>query len=300
MALAVEHVHHFDMGTWLLFFAYLTSVVGSIVGLACTVQARFASTSRAGIGWLALAAMSIGGVGIWLMHFIAMLGFTTPGNPVRYDIPRTALSAVMSVGAVFLGLLVFGIRGRFSLWRLLVAGAITGLAVALMHYTGMWAVQIQGTIGYSTGLVLLSVGIAVVAATAALWFTVAVDRVVLRVVAGLIMGFAVTGMHYTGMAAVQVRLDADAAAPAGVEVFSFLFPVFVLAAVALAVPITAVLLAPPRTEVAFVPAPVADEQTGAPGDVVPADDERAGMDEPGGVATPPATPPVTPVAPLRS
>ena len=242
MPVAADHVHHFAMGTWVMFFAYLVSVVGAVVGLACTLQARHA-TGRARLWWLAAAALSIGGVGIWLMHFIAMLGFDTPGMPVRYDIGRTALSAVLSVGAVFAGLLVFGVRGRFSVGRLVLGGLVMGLAVNLMHYTGMWAVRIQGTFSYDDGLVWLSIVIAVVAATAALWFTVLFDSVALRVVAGLVMGIAVTGMHYTGMAAVQVHMDPAAPPPAGVEVFTFLFPVFVLGVLALAVPIYAVLMA---------------------------------------------------------
>jgi NO-binding membrane sensor protein with MHYT domain len=251
----VNHVDHFYMGSWLLFFAYITSVVGSTVGLACTLQARNAS-GRAHTRWLVLAAVSIGGVGIWLMHFIAMLGFSTPGMPVRYDIARTVLSAVLSISAVFVGLMVFGVRSGFSRWRLLLGGLITGLAVNLMHYTGMWAVQIKGSIGYDTGLVILSIVIAVVAATAALLFTVIVDRLALRVVAGLIMGVAVTGMHYTGMAAVRVTMNPNAPDPAGAEVFSFLFPVFVLAAAALTIPISAVLMAPARRPpVAPVPVP---------------------------------------------
>jgi NO-binding membrane sensor protein with MHYT domain len=241
MPVAAGHVHHFAMGSWLLFFAYLVSVVGCVVGLACTLQARHAQDTPR-LGWLAAAAVSIGGVGIWLMHFIAMLGFDTPGSPVRYDIGRTAISAALSITAVFVGLVVFGVRSRYSPWRLLLGGLIMGLAVNLMHYTGMWALQIQGTITYNDALVWLSIAIAIVAATAALWFTVLFDSIALRVVAGLIMGIAVTGMHYTGMAAVEVNLNPAAQAPAGAEVFTFLFPVFVLAVVALAVPIYAVLM----------------------------------------------------------
>jgi NO-binding membrane sensor protein with MHYT domain len=249
-------VHHFDMGVWLLFLAYLTSVTGSTVGLACTLQSRYALTPRARLAWLALAAVSIGGVGIWVMHFIAMLGFATPGLPVRYDISRTVLSAILSIAAVFVGLLVFGVRTKFALWRLLVGGVITGLAVNLMHYTGMWAVRVKGSIGYDPGLVLLSIVIAVVAATAALWFTVLVDRVWLRLLAGVIMGVAVTGMHYTGMAAVRVTMNANAPDPSGVEVFTFLFPVFVLAAIALVVPICAALMAAPASEKEAILQPV--------------------------------------------
>lgn len=241
MPAAAGHVHHFAMGSWLLFFAYLVSVVGCVIGLACTLQTRRGDGTRR-LGWLAAAAVSIGGVGIWMMHFIAMLGFDTPGTPVRYDIARTAISAVLSIAAVFLGLVVFGVRARFAPWRLMLGGLIMGLAVNLMHYTGMWAVRVQGTITYNPGLVLLSIVIAIVAATAALWFTVLFDGVWLRIVAGAIMGIAVTGMHYTGMAAVRISVDIAAPAPEGVEVFTFLFPVFVLAVVALAVPIYAVLM----------------------------------------------------------
>ncbi|HEV7650281.1 MAG TPA: MHYT domain-containing protein [Actinophytocola sp.] len=244
----MDHVHHFDLGSWLVVFAYLTSAVGCTIGLACTPIARRAPTEVGRIGWLGLAALSIGGVGIWLMHFIAMLGFTTPGMPIRYDVGRTAFSALLAVAAVFAGLLVFGARRAYSWWRLVLGGVLTGFAVALMHYSGMWALNIKGSISYDPGLVALSVVIAVVAATAALWFTVATDRWWLRLLAGAVMGMAVTGMHFTGMAAVRVHLDMTAPAPAGAEVFTFLLPVFVVAALALAGPISAVLMANPADD----------------------------------------------------
>jgi NO-binding membrane sensor protein with MHYT domain len=241
----MDHAEHFALGHWLLVLAYLTSVVGCALGLACAVQARHAASDRHRLRWLVLAAISIGGVGIWLMHFVAMLGFSTPGMPVRYDVFRTALSALLSVAAVFTGLLlVVGGRARFAWWRLALGGLVTGLAVNLMHYTGMSALRVKGDFAYDGVLVALSVVIAVVAATAALWFTVFLDRLSLRLLAGFVMAAAVTGMHYTGMAAVRMRMDAAAPDPAGTEVFSFLFPVFVLAAIAMAVPLCAVLVAP--------------------------------------------------------
>jgi NO-binding membrane sensor protein with MHYT domain len=159
---------------------------------------------------------------------------------------------------VFAGLLVFGARRRFAVWRLLLGGLITGCAVALMHYTGMWAVNLKGTITYDAGLVALSVVIAVLAATVALWFTVAIERLWLQVLAGMVMGVAVVGMHYTGMAAVRAHLDPTAPAPAGVEVFTFLLPIFVVAAVVLAATITAVLMAAPDDYEEPAPAPVGE------------------------------------------
>ena len=248
-----HQMHHFDMGYWLLGLAYIVSVTGSVVGLACTRQSAAASDRRDRLRWLAMASIAIGGVAIWLMHFIAMLGFAIPNSVVRYNLGWTVASAALSISAVFVGLITIG--RTVNLPRLIAGGVITGLAVALMHYTGMWAVQIQGTIAYNKGLVALSILIAVVAATAALWFTLVLESPVLRFAAGLVMGVAVVGMHYTGMAAVRVDVDHAAAVPGGLEVFSFLFPVFVIGLLALAVPITAVMLASDRGAAEKRPAP---------------------------------------------
>ena len=237
-------VHHFDMGIWLLFLAYVVSVTGSVVGLACT-RLGAAANGRDRVRWLVMASIAIGGVAIWLMHFIAMLGFAIPSGVVRYHLGWTVASAGLAIAAVFVGLLVVG--RTVQPLRLIVGGVITGSAVALMHYTGMWAMQIQGTISYDRTLVGASVLIAVVAATAALWFTLVLESPMLRFGAGLVMGLAVTGMHYTGMAAVRVSVNPNAPIPGGLEVFSFLFPVFVIGLLALVVPITAVMLAPDRS-----------------------------------------------------
>jgi len=241
----VNHdVHHFDMGLWLLFLAYVVSVTGSVVGLACTRCGAAEPDGRERLRWLAMAAIAIGGVGIWLMHFIAMLGFAIPSGVVRYHLGWTVASAALAIVAVFIGLITVGRSVDYV--RLIVGGVITGCAVALMHYTGMWAMQIQGSISYDRNLVILSVAIAVVAATAALWFTLVLSTPLMRFVAGLVMGVAVTGMHYTGMAAVRVSVDHGVPMPQGYEVFSFLFPVFVIGLLALVLPITAVMLAPDR------------------------------------------------------
>jgi NO-binding membrane sensor protein with MHYT domain len=250
-------VHHFDMGMWLLLLAYIVSVTGSVVGLACTRLSAQAPDGRTRLRWLAMASIAIGGVAIWLMHFIAMLGFAIPNSVVRYNLGWTAASAALSISAVFIGLITIG---RTVDWRRLIpGGVITGLAVALMHYTGMWAMQIQGTIAYDKTLVALSILIAIVAATAALWFTLVLESPVLRFGAGLVMGVAVVGMHYTGMAAMRVTADPALPVPGGLEVFSFLFPVFVIGLLALAIPITAVMLAPDRvgSEAESAPTPVA-------------------------------------------
>jgi NO-binding membrane sensor protein with MHYT domain len=73
----VDDIENFAMGGWMFVLAYLTSAVGGTLGLACTLQARHATSEAIRLRWLALASISIGGIGIWLMHFIGMLGFAT-------------------------------------------------------------------------------------------------------------------------------------------------------------------------------------------------------------------------------
>lgn len=239
-----DHVNHFAMGWVIPVLAYAVSVTGSFVGLACALQARRDPARRT--WWQILAAISIGGVAIWLMHFIAMLGMSVDGSVTRYNLGWTAVSAVLAVAATFLALRAVGQKVRLS--RLVLAGVLLGLAVNGMHYMGMYALNIQGSFSYNMLLVAASIAIAVVAGTAALWFTLVVNNVWARLAAGFVMGVAVVGMHFTGMAAMQVDLDPNASIPAGLDVFTFLFPVFVVGLIALAVPIASVMLAGDRDE----------------------------------------------------
>ncbi|GGM49516.1 MHYT domain-containing signal sensor [Longimycelium tulufanense] len=228
-----HEVNHFAMGHGMLVLAYFTSVTGSLLGLLCMSRARSMREPRQKMMWTALGALAIGGVGIWLMHFIAMLGFTIPGAPIRYNAPVTALSALIAVVVVGMGL--FAVTwGPFRLWRLLLGGPITGFGVASMHYMGMAAVRFQGKLTYNDTLVMLSVLIAAVAATAAIWFTIVVRGWPATIAAGFVMGVAVTGMHYTGMAAVRVQVDTTLPTPAGTEVFGLVFPVFVIGGLVIA------------------------------------------------------------------
>ncbi|MBF6212755.1 hypothetical protein IU433_20135 [Nocardia puris] len=194
-------IHHFSYGWLTPLLAYLMSFTGSLLGLQCAARARTGSNR---VGWLLLAALALGGTGIWVMHFIGMLGFSIAGVEIRYDVPLTLVSAVTAIVVVGIGLFVV-VRPRPTVTALLSGGTVTGLGVATMHYTGMVALRSHATIGYSAPLVALSVAIAVVAATAALWFTVRVQRFLATVGAALIMAAAVCGMHYTGMASMHAE-----------------------------------------------------------------------------------------------
>ncbi|OPF74688.1 hypothetical protein VT50_0226445 [Streptomyces antioxidans] len=184
--------------------AYLMACLGGALGLRCT--ARSVRTQRPGkAGWLALGSASIGS-GIWTMHFIGMMGFHVKETPIDFDLPISLLSLAVAIVVVGIGVFMVGYRGT-SPGVLLSAGVFTGLGIVGMHYTGMSAMRVEGRLEYSVPVVLLSVLIAVVAGTAALWAAVTLQGFRASLSSGLVMGVAVTGMHYTGMAAVSVRLD---------------------------------------------------------------------------------------------
>jgi NO-binding membrane sensor protein with MHYT domain len=196
-------VHNFSYGALNPGLAFAMSCLGSFLGLRCVILSR-AYEGAAKARWLILASVAIGAVGIWSMHFIAMLGFTIPGEPLRYNVPVTIASMLLAVVVVGAGLFIVGF-GHGQLSRLVLGGVIIGVGVAAMHYLGMAAMSMTGSMSYRLPMVALSVVIAIVAGTAALWIGTWIRGMVATVGAAVVMGIAVTGMHYTGMAALQIK-----------------------------------------------------------------------------------------------
>jgi NO-binding membrane sensor protein with MHYT domain len=199
----VVSVHDFSYGLLNPLLGYAMSCLGAFLGLRCVILAR-AYEGAARARWLSLAAVSIGAVGIWAMHFIAMLGFSVPGEPILYNVPMTIGSMLIAVAVVGVGLFIVGF-GDGGWPRLLAGGVIIGVGVAAMHYMGMGAMSMPGSMSYNAPLVALSVLIAIAAGTAALWIGTWVRSMAATLGAALVMGIAVTGMHYTGMAALHVK-----------------------------------------------------------------------------------------------
>jgi NO-binding membrane sensor protein with MHYT domain len=199
----VVQVHNFAYGILNPGLAYLMSCLGCFLGLQCTQRAR-AMHGAARTRWLLLAAVSIGVTGIWVMHFVAMLGFTINNQVIQYNVPITILSMLIAVTVVAVGLLIVGFGGE-GLRPLLTGGTIIGIGVAGMHYMGMFAMRMPDTMHWNVSMVILSLIIAIVAGTAALWFALRLrGGLGHTLVATAIMGVAVSGMHYTGMAALHV------------------------------------------------------------------------------------------------
>jgi NO-binding membrane sensor protein with MHYT domain len=205
--------------------SYVMACVGGALGLRCMVRA-LAAKGRTKRYWLITGATAIG-TGIWTMHFIAMLGFGVTGTDVRYDVPLTVLSLVVAVLVVGVGVFAVG-YSRSKTLAVLLGGLVAGLGVAAMHYIGMAAMRLSGSVGYDAGIVVLSVAIAVAAATAALWATLTIQGPASAIGASLVMGVAVSAMHYTAMAAVHVDLHSSHSTVAGATPMQFIFPLTVV------------------------------------------------------------------------
>ncbi len=155
--------------------------------------------------WIGGGALAMG-FGIWSMHFTGMLAYNLP-VPIRYHWGLTALSLGIAIGVSVVALRITG-RERVAPAALLGAGLGMGVAIAGMHYTGMAAVRVPGALRYHAPLVAASVAIALVAATAALWlllhfrFRTGARAAWGKAASAGVMGVAITGMHYTAMAAV--------------------------------------------------------------------------------------------------
>lgn len=171
--------------------------------------------------WLAGGSLCLG-VGIWAMHFIGMLAFNLPCSS-SYDARLTLLSMVPGILASMLALSLIS-RDDISNLKLVAGGVLLGSGIGAMHYAGMAAMRIDGMIRYDVRLFLISILVAVVLAILALWinFRLNARRSVWSrwsaFFSALIMGLAVSGMHYTAMAAAYfIRVDTPAGSSAGMS-----------------------------------------------------------------------------------
>ncbi|TWV39885.1 hypothetical protein FRZ03_23330 [Streptomyces misionensis] len=217
-------VDGFGYGAVTPLVAYLMACLGGALGLRCITRSLLLTHSRRP-AWLALGAAALG-CGIWTMHFIAMMGFRIERTPVHYDEPITYASLGLAVVMVGIGVFIVGYRGATGA-PLFTGGTITGLGVASMHYLGMAGMRFHGQFVYSIPTVVASVAIGVVASVAALWAAGRSHGLLPTVGASLLMGLAVSGMHYTAMAALSVHLDGTAETTVDTRTTSALVPMLI-------------------------------------------------------------------------
>jgi PAS domain S-box-containing protein len=199
----------------LVVLSYVVAVLASHVTLSLAGRLRPMESTRAGHRppywpWIVGGAFSMG-TGIWSMHFIGMLAFHLPIR-VAYDLPLTTTSWVIAVVVSGFALHRFH-RNDTTVSGIGVPGVFIGVGISAMHYTGMAAMQMFPSIDYDPLLFATSVVIAIGAAIAALWiaFSLPYGRGSKRwhkIAAASVMGAAITGMHYTGMAAAHFAPNA--------------------------------------------------------------------------------------------
>lgn len=149
-------------------------------------------------------SLALGG-GIWSMHFLGMLAFELCAD-VRFDLGITLLSMLPSLAASWVALSLLA-RRDLSLLQLCVGGVLVGAGIGAMHYSGMAAMQMAPLLRYDPWMFALSIVVAVALAIVALWVRFGLEgrlpSLWALLISALVMGLAISGMHYTGMAAAR-------------------------------------------------------------------------------------------------
>ncbi|MPZ38896.1 MAG: PAS domain-containing protein [Rhizobiales bacterium] len=186
----------------LVAIAALVCLCASLVAVRLIHRACVTS-GRTRWWWIVTAGGAVG-FGIWATHFIAMLS-CRPGVPLGYDVGLTVLSLLAAVVVTSLGVGVGVSNPRW--WAPPAGGAIVGGGVAIMHFIGMWALDVPGHIAWSPTLMAASILLGVVLAMMAV--TLAVDRHSGAATAGaaLLLTLAVALLHFTAMDAVEITPD---------------------------------------------------------------------------------------------
>ncbi len=199
-----------DYNVWLIALSLVVSATGAFAALTVS---RYAAEVDGTIHntWLLLASLVLSSAAIWGMHFVGMLSYD-PGVAISYDIAWTLVSLIAPLPLTLVGLLV-ALRWprRTPAW--LGGGAVMGLGILSMHFTGMAGLRIAAQIDHEPMLMAAAAAIAIVASMIALRFAT-YPRGTGRALGALTIAAGVSGMHYTAMAAMSLR-------PTGAEVDYF-------------------------------------------------------------------------------
>ena len=157
--------------------------------------------SRQGL-WLGIAAISTG-FGIWATHFIAMLAFA-PSLPTGYNVALTILSLLAAVSLTGVGFCVALMPGR--VWAGL-GGAVVGGGIATMHYTGMAAFEVAGTIAWDPVLVTVSILLGALLGALSLFMGLKDHTMRRKLIGAGLLTLAICSHHFTAMGAAAITPD---------------------------------------------------------------------------------------------
>lgn len=184
----------------------LVAVVGSFTALAHAARMRH-SQGQSAFVWMLVGGITLG-MAIWTMHFIGMLAFHLP-IPLSYDLSLTLLSALPAIAGSLLGF--YALRtSMVTNFRIFFVSLLMGAGISTMHYTGMSALKLMPEPEYNFSIYALSILIAIVASWVALLMMYRGEQVKLPEyirfsLGSLVMGFAISGMHYTSMQGMTIN-----------------------------------------------------------------------------------------------
>ncbi len=231
-AIVLEASHN----TGLVILSFIIAVFASFTAIVAERRSEASGEGFARAAWMLLCAVALG-CGVWSMHFIGMLAYEIPVL-VLYEWIPTLGSLVIAVATSYAAIALVN-RGRRPLIEIPLGGALMGLGIVFMHYVGMSAMRSGVAVVYEGSFFMRSVAFAIVAATAALALVryarseQRLREFVIQVLAALLMGGAMVGMHFTAIAGTVLHTQVGISQlPAAVGVN-----------VALAVAISAVIIA---------------------------------------------------------
>ena len=190
-----------DHDLWLVLLAGLLCLIGSTVSVKLFHRA-FGSSPQSRYYWAFLAAVTAG-ASTWATHFIAMLAYR-PNTFATFDPVLTAVSALIAIVGIWIGLVVSMARGRLT--AAIFGGGVIGLSIAAMHYVGMFAYRVDGVVQwlpeYIYASIILVVGLAALTIDRIRHSQAEETRVAL--LCGPLFALAIVSLHFTGMAAFEV------------------------------------------------------------------------------------------------
>ena len=192
----------------LIILSILVAILASYVSLSLAYNVS-STVGKVRRWWLFGGALAMG-IGIWSMHFVGMLAVEMPGMEMAYDIPLMLFSIAVAVFGSWLALFVVS-RPLVRVGSFVAGGVAMALAITGMHYIGMYSMRMAARIEWNTTFILLSIAIALVASywalTILIRFREQQERIFILILASILMGTAIAGMHYTGMAAATFIAD---------------------------------------------------------------------------------------------
>ena len=192
----------------LVVISILIAIFSAFMAFQVATQAAYTQSKSRQQIMLLTGSVVLGG-GVWSMHFIGMLAFDLC-TPVTYQFGLTALSLLPSIAASWVALNLLS-KPSFKFAQVLVSGVLVGAGIGTMHYVGMAAMEMAPLLRYDPVFFALSIVVAVILAVIALWVRTGLNQFFSskmrtsksNFIASIVMGLAISGMHYTGMAAAR-------------------------------------------------------------------------------------------------